>query len=119
MLSQKGRATDSGSTKQRLNTRSSTKSEIVAVHNFHPKRLWTLRFMECQEYLLEMKLYQDNKSVITLETKGRLSLGKRSCTISIHYFAMKDSADRDGIELIHCPTDSMVGDFFNQAPAGK
>ena len=83
MLSEKGGAMASGSTKQRLNTRSSTESEIVAVDDFHPKHLLTLRFMECQGYLLEMKLYQDNKSAITLETKGRSSLGKLSRTISI------------------------------------
>ena len=91
----------SGSTKQRLNTRSSTESEIVAVDNFHPKMLWALRFMQCQGYMLEMKLYQDNKSTITLEAKVRSSLGKRSSTISIHYFSIKDSVDRGNIEIIH------------------
>ena len=78
----------SGSTKQKLNTRSSTKSEIVAVDDFHPKILWTLRFMAGQGYFLKMKLYQDNKSAITLETKVRSSLGKCSRAISIHCFAI-------------------------------
>ena len=75
--------------------------------------------MECQRYLLEMKLYQDNKSAITLKTKGRSSLGKRSRTISIHYFTIKDSVDRGDIEIIHCPNDSMVGDFFTKPLQGS
>ena len=71
MLSEKDGAMASGSTKQRLNTRNSTESEIVAVEDFCQKILWTLRFMQCQGYKLKMKIYQDNKSKITLETKGR------------------------------------------------
>ena len=84
VLSNKGGAMASGSTKQRLNTGSSTELESFAVDDFHPKLLLTLRFMECQGYFLEMKLCQDNKITITLETKGRSSLGKRSRTISSH-----------------------------------
>ena len=101
----------SGSTKQRLNTRSSTESKIVAVDDFHQK-IWTLMFMQCQGYMLEMKLCQDNKSAITLETKGRSSLGKRSCTISIHYFTIKDSVDRSNIKIIHYLNDSIVGEVI-------
>ena len=59
-----------------------------------------------------MKLYGENKSAITLETKGRSSLGMRSRDISIHYFSIKDSVDRRYIETIHCPTDSMMGGFL-------
>jgi hypothetical protein len=119
LLSEKGGAMASGSTKQRLNTRSSTEAEIVAVDDFHPKILWTLRFMACQGYELDMTLYQDNKSTISLETKGRSSLGKRSRAIAIRYFAIKDYVDRGDLKIIHCPTDSMVGDFFTKPLQGS
>ena len=54
---------------------------------------------------------QDNQSAILLKTKGRLSLGKRSRAINVRYFAIKDSLDRGDIEIQHCPTEEMVGDF--------
>ena len=119
MLSEKGGDIASGSTKQRLTTRSSNESEIVSVDDFHLKILWTLRFLECQGYNFNMRLYQDNTSAITLEKKGRSSLGKRSRAISIRYFAIKDSVDRSDVEIVHCPTDSMVGDFFTKPLQGS
>ena len=38
------------STKQKLNTRSSTEMEIVTMDQFMPAILWTRQFMEAQGY---------------------------------------------------------------------
>ena len=38
------------STKQKINTRSSTKTELVAADDFLPIILWTYYFLEAQEY---------------------------------------------------------------------
>ena len=119
MLSEKGGDISSGSTKQRLTTRCSTKSEIVSVDDFHPKLIWTLCFLECQGHNLNMWLYQDNTSTIMLETKDRSSLGQRSRAISIHYFAITDSVKRGDVKIVHCLTDSMVGDFFTKPFQGS
>jgi hypothetical protein len=59
-----------GSTKQKLNTRSSTEAELVGADDFMPAICWTRYFMEAQGYKVEDNvLYQDNKSSMLLEKK--------------------------------------------------
>eukprot|EP00957_Ditylum_brightwellii_P110520 8430626-Ditylum_brightwellii.AAC.1 len=51
------------STKQKLNTRSSTEAELVGVNDVMPQILWTRYFLEAQG--IEVKdnvVYQDNQS---------------------------------------------------------
>jgi hypothetical protein len=60
------------STKQKLDTRSSTESEIVGADNFMPAICWTQYFMEGQGYQVQDNvLFQDNKSTILLEKNGK------------------------------------------------
>ena len=48
------------STKQKLNTRSSTESEIVGVDDFMPSIIWTRNFMNAQDYdVTENIIFQD------------------------------------------------------------
>ena len=75
------------STKQKLNTKSSTESELVAVDNLSMHVLWTQHFVMAQGYKVEENtVYQDNKSAILLEKNGIRSMGKRSRHINIRYF---------------------------------
>jgi hypothetical protein len=56
------------STKQKLNTQSSTESEIVGADDFMLAICWTQYFMEAQRYQVQDNiLFQDNKSTILLE----------------------------------------------------
>jgi hypothetical protein len=56
------------STKQKINTRSSTETELVAAADFMPIILWTNYFLEAQGYgHQDTILYQDNQSAILLE----------------------------------------------------
>jgi hypothetical protein len=56
------------STKQKLNTRSSTETEIVGVDDCMPAVLWTRHFIEAQGHgIRENIVYQDNKSAILME----------------------------------------------------
>ena len=56
------------STKQKLNTRSSTESELVAVNDMMPIVLWTWYFLMAQGYgVAENLLLQDNKSSMLLD----------------------------------------------------
>ena len=60
------------SRKQKLNTRSSTEAELVAVDDASTLILWTQLFLEAQGYDIEKNiLYQDNKATILLETNGK------------------------------------------------
>jgi hypothetical protein len=75
---------NNSSTKQKLNTRSSTESELVAVDDMMPIVLWTWYFLMAQGYgVAENLLLQDNKSSMLLERNGKASSGKRTWHINI------------------------------------
>ena len=65
----------SGSEKQKLNTDSSTIAELVAMHQFPPKVLWTPLFLSAQGHDVEENItLQDNESAILLEENGKSSV---------------------------------------------
>ena len=109
----------SGSTKQKINVRSLTMAELVAVDDFLSKVLWVKKFMESQGISMQTTILQDNESSTLLCTKGRGSLGKRNKAMDVRYFYVKDHVDRGEIRIAHCPTEKMVGDFFTKPLQGK
>lgn len=71
-LHDKGGGIATGSTKQKLNTRSSTEAKLVAADDFLSKILWVCLFMEDHGVNLVMNMVgQDNKTAIILEENGR------------------------------------------------
>jgi len=65
------------STKQKLNTRSSTEAELVGVNDALPQVLWTRQFLNGQEYGdTDSVIYHDNQSAMLLEKHGKESSGK-------------------------------------------
>ena len=72
------------STKQKLNTRSSTESELVGVDDMMPIIIWTHYFLLSQGYgIIKNLLLQDNRSSVLLEQNGRASSSKRTRHINI------------------------------------
>jgi hypothetical protein len=72
------------SLKQKLNTRSSTEAELVAVHDMIPHILWTRKFLLNQGLnTFNNTLYQDNRSAMFLETNGSLSSSKKTRHIDV------------------------------------
>ena len=64
--------------KQKLNTKSAYKLELVSVDDASNNILWTKLFMGDQGYKTKKNiLYQDNKSTILLIENGKKSSGKR------------------------------------------
>ena len=64
-------AISSTSRKQKINTKSSTETELVAVHDKLGDVLWMRYFLECQGYSIdENVIYQDNMSTLSLEKNG-------------------------------------------------
>ena len=64
----------SKSTRQKLNTKSSTEAELVGVSEYLPFNIWLRMFLKEQGYDLDENiLYQDNRSAILMEKNGRLS----------------------------------------------
>ncbi len=72
-------ATSSYSRKIKLNTRSSTETELVTADMFMPEMLWSLHFIQAQGYETEcVGLYQDNISTQLLIKNGKMSSGKKT-----------------------------------------
>jgi hypothetical protein len=79
------------STKQKLNTKSSTESEFVGVDDMMPITIWTRYFLLEQGYgVVENLILQDNKSSILLKRNGKASSGKRTRHINIRYCFITD-----------------------------
>jgi hypothetical protein len=108
------------STKQKLNTRSSTETELVAADDFMPIILWTNYFLEAQGYgHQDTILFQDNQSAMLLEKNGRRSSSKRTKHINCRFYFITDRINFDELSVEYCPTGEMIGDFFTKPLQGK
>ena len=107
------------SRKQKLNTRSSTESELVGIDDAIGEIMWGLFFMQAQGYDVARNiLLQDNKSTILLATNGRFSSSKRTKHIHNRYFLVKDKVDRGEIEVEYEPTTRMWSDVLTKPKQG-
>ena len=105
------------STKQKMNTRSSTKAELAGVDEPLPMILWTRLFSKAQGIPVDDNiLYQDNISAIRMETNGKASCTKH---IKIIYFYVTDKVKSGEITIEYCPTKEMVADFFTKPLTGS
>ena len=110
----------SASTKQKLNTRSSTESELVGVDDLMPSILWTRHFLEAQGYgVCENIVFQDNQSAMLLEKNGKASSGKRTKHIDIRYFFVTDQIQKKRMSVEWCPTADMIADFWTKPNQGQ
>ena len=108
------------SSKQKLNTKSSTEAELVGASDYLPNTIWAKMFLSAQGYNVHTSiLEQDNESVIRLEKNGRSSAGPKSRHINIRYFWLKDRVKSEGITIRHCPTLQMLADFFTKPLQGS
>ena len=72
------------STKHKINTQSSTESELVGVDDMMSLILWTWYFLNHQGYKVNDNIvFQDNKSTMLLERNGKSSSGKRTKHINV------------------------------------
>ena len=108
------------SQKQKLNSRSSTESEIIGVDDVMDKILWTKLFLQAQGVQIQENiLYQDNQSSIKLETNGKWSSGKRTRAINIRYFFVTDNVEKGNLQIEYKPSEDMVADFLTKPLQGK
>jgi len=90
-------ATSSYSRKLKLNTGSSTETEIMTADMFMPEMLWSLHFIQAQGCKVEcIGLYQNNISSQLLIKNGKMSSGKKTKHIKAKFFFIKDRVD-DGV----------------------
>ena len=120
MLSLGKGAVSCHSTRQKINTRSSTEAELVAVDDMAGQIIWTRNFILAQGFLVhESIVYQDNKSAILLETNGAKSAGKRSKHIAVRYYFIKDRIKSKEVKIEWCSTLDMVSDVFTKPLQGE
>jgi hypothetical protein len=110
----------SSSNIMKCNTRSSTETEIISVHDKLPDIIWMRYFVECQGYDIdEYIVFQDNMSSLSLEKNGRMSSSKRTKHIKAKYFLIKDYYDSGEIDLRYCLTDVMWADILTKPLQGQ
>jgi hypothetical protein len=107
------------STKQNLNTRSSTETEIGGAGDFMPAICWTRYFMKAQGYSVKDNiLFQDNKSSIILEKNGKASSSKHTKHINIRDFFITYRVSKEEVSVVWCPTGDMIGDYATKPLQG-
>ena len=113
-------AISSISSKQKVNSRSSTEAELIGIDDVISKVLWSKRFIEEQGFPLEATIiYRDNTSSMKLEENGRASASKQTRHFNIKYFYVTDLIQRTEFKLKYCPTDSMIVNYFTKPLVGK
>jgi hypothetical protein len=107
------------STKQKLNTRSSTETEIVGAGDFMPAICWTIYFMKAQGYgVKDNVLFEDNKSSIILEKNGKASRSKHTKYINIRYLFITDRVKKEELSVVWFHTGDMIGDLATKPLQG-
>ena len=109
----------STSTRQKLNTRSSTEAELVGIDDLMSMILWSRLWLQEQGYKLgPSTIHQDNQSTMLMAKNGRRSSGKRTRHLNIRYYFVKDKIDSGDIELQYCPTKDMIADILTKPLQG-
>ena len=113
------------STKQKLDTTSSTEAELVGVSDSMPFNMWATYFFKAQvcgvsKYNMGKRnvLFQDNESCIKFANNGKASSSKRTRHINIRYFFVTYRVKKKEIEINYCLTKEMIGDFFTKPLQG-
>jgi hypothetical protein len=104
----------------KFNTRSSTETELISLHNKLPDIIWMRYFVECQGYDIdEYIIFQDNMSSLSLEKNGRVLSSGRTKHIKANYFLIKDYYDSGEIDLRYYLTDVMWADILTKPLQGQ
>jgi hypothetical protein len=100
------------SSKQKITTKSSTESELVAISDVIRQVLWLRNFLEAQGYVLPpVKLFEDNLSTIAL-----IKSGKSNSSRTRH---IADKVLSKEVEVEYMPTDSMLADILTKPLQGS
>lgn len=110
----------SSSTRQKINTKSSTETELVPADETLTQALWTRNFLREQGIDAgKVLLLQYNMSAILMERRGMRSSSKRTRHIRIRALWVTDQVKRGIVTVEHEPTEDMVSDFFTKPLQGS
>ena len=109
----------SSSAKQRMVTKSSAESELIALCDAVTQAIVIRRFLMYQGYTLRASpLREDNTSTITLVQAGKPT-SLRTKHIDLRYFFIKQHIDSGEFDLVHCGTIEMLADLLTKPIVGS
>jgi hypothetical protein len=109
----------SPSNKQKIPSKSSTKSEIIGLYNKTSNILWTCNFLKAQGYAISTNIvYQDNMSTLLLAKNGYILSSKRTKHIKAKYFFICHYHNSHELDLQYCPTKQMWADVLTKPVQG-
>jgi len=92
------------STKQKLNTKSSTEAEVVGSSDYLPNTIWAYMFLAEQGYkLTENVFYQDNQSAIRLEKIVGHLAGRSPGTLTFVVFSCRTISSQKAFQSSTVP----------------
>lgn len=107
------------SSKQKLNTKSSTEAEVVGLSDGLSPVIWIRELLLAQGYTLPpTKVHQDNQGVLSIMQLGRRPK-HRTKHLNIRHFFARDRVASGDIELCYCPTREMIADVLTKAVNGE
>jgi len=107
------------SSSQKINTKSSTESELVGLSDSVGQVIWARNFLIGQGYDVQAAtIYQDNKSTIQLVINGK-SNSERTKHIAMRYFFIKDRIDKKEINVKYLETENMISDILTKPLQGN
>ena len=112
-------AISSYSRRIKVNTRSSTETELVSVDEYMQEVLWYLYFIQAQGYGVKYaEIHQDNVSAQMMETNGKLSSSRKTKHIKGKFFFIKDKVDSEEVKIVDCPAGVMWADVLTKPLRG-
>ena len=114
------------STKQKVNSLSSTAAKIIEVDDAMNFVMWVKLFIGQQVLNLPIEpvikklraqpsvLQQDNTSSIRMEANGKRSSTKRTRHLNIRYFYVTNKVRSGDVVIVYHPTQKLVGDFLTK-----
>jgi hypothetical protein len=107
------------SSKQKIVTKSSTESELVALSDYASAGIHLMNFLKSQGYEVQpCNLMQDNMSTIALIRRGQPgAIGSRH--MNIRYFWLKEKIDNGEVIVSHLPTEKMIANILTKPVQGR
>ena len=105
--------------KEKLNKKITTESEVVAVNEYVPYKIHIINVFGTRICSKQKYLYQDNKIAIKMEKNSRSSCTGYSRQLSIRYFFVKDRVDKEDFIIKYCNTSAMLANFFTKPLQGS
>ena len=97
-------AVTSFSQMKKINAKSLTEAELIGVDDALPHILWTRYFINNQGYhIIQNILFQDNKSAIIMEEKGKTANSKRTKHVKIRNVFITNLIKQGEVDIAYCP----------------